>query len=92
MSTKDTLTVIENDSQLPISSRDRVSISPSVLHLMSLRSARSRKTVASQLNQIVRLFGHDKHETFDWISLKPLDVDLIIETLLKVLKFLSFLY
>jgi site-specific recombinase XerD len=86
MSTKDTLTVIENDSQLPMSSRDRVSISPSVLHLMSLRSARSRKTVASQLNQIVRLFGHDKHETFDWISLKPLDVDLIIETLLKVRK------
>ncbi|WP_394222757.1 tyrosine-type recombinase/integrase [Alteromonas gracilis] len=86
MSTKDTLTVIEAETTLPLSSRDNIKISPSTLHLMTLRSKRSRKTVASQLNQIVRIFGHDKHETFDWIAMKPVDIDVVIETLLEIRK------
>ena len=86
MSTKDTLKIIEPETSLLLSSGDKVKISPSSLHLMSLRSKRSRKTVASQLNQIVRIFGHDKHETFDWLAMKPVDIDVVIETLLEIRK------
>ncbi len=87
MSSKDTLTIIENDAEhLPLSSRDNVSLSPSQLHLMSLRSKRSRNTVSSQLNQIVRIFGGSTHDKFNWMTLKPVDIDLIIETLLTVKK------
>lgn len=87
MSKKDAMTVIKSeDANLLLSSRDNASISPSTLHLMSLRSKRSRLTVASQLNQIVRVFGHDNHETFNWLAMKSVDVDVVIETLLSARK------
>jgi site-specific recombinase XerD len=51
------------------------------LHLMSLKSKNSRKTLTSIFNNIARMFEAPDHLLFDWVSLKPADVDTVIEIL-----------
>ena len=54
-------------------------LSPSNRYLMSLRSKNSRRTMGSILNNIVRIFGAQTHNQFDWLSIEPTDVDIVIE-------------
>ncbi|OUX83935.1 MAG: hypothetical protein CBB95_17275 [Alteromonas sp. TMED35] len=61
-------------------------LSPSNRYLMSLRSKNSRRTMGSILNNIVRIFGAQTHNQFDWLSIEPTDVDIVIEHLREVKK------
>lgn len=81
------LIISHTEDTLLLSSKDNITVSPSQLHLMSLRSKNSRKTVKSILNRIVGIFGCNNHEDFDWMSLKPVDIDIVIETLVTVREF-----
>jgi site-specific recombinase XerD len=58
-------------------------LSPSSLYIMSLKSANSRRTMTSALNNIARIYGGNSHQDFSWLSLKPAHIDLLIEILSK---------
>lgn len=51
------------------------------IYLMSLKSVNSRKTVSSVLNNIARIFKATDHVSFDWLSLRPADIDMVIAVL-----------
>ena len=75
---------VESSSPNLLSVPDKGNLSPSNRYLMSLRSKNSRRTMGSILNNIVRIFGAQTHSQFDWLSIEPTDVDIIIEHLREI--------
>tara|TARA_B100002049_G_scaffold236678_1_gene224151 strand:+ start:1522 stop:2508 length:987 start_codon:yes stop_codon:yes gene_type:complete len=75
---------VDSSSSTLLSVPDKGKISPSNRYLMSLRSKNSRRTMSSILNNIVRIFGAQGHNQFDWLSIEPTDVDIIIEHLREI--------
>ena len=71
--------LVESSSANLLSVPDKGELSPSNRYLMSLRSKNSRRTMGSILNNIVKIFGAQTHSQFDWLSIEPTDVDIIIE-------------
>tara|TARA_B100000749_G_C18437022_1_gene470519 strand:+ start:345 stop:1310 length:966 start_codon:yes stop_codon:yes gene_type:complete len=53
------------------------------LHLMSLKSTGSRRTLTSIFNNIARLFGANDHLSFDWLSMKPADANVMIAVMME---------
>lgn len=75
---------VESSSPNLLSVPDKGNLSPSNRYLMSLRSKNSRRTMGSILNNIVKIFGAQTHGQFDWLSIEPTDVDIIIEHLREI--------
>ena len=76
--------LVESSSANLLSVPDKGNLSPSNRYLMSLRSKNSRRTMGSILNNIVKIFGAQTHGQFDWLSIEPTDVDIIIEHLREI--------
>ncbi len=76
--------LVESSSANLLSVPDKGNLSPSNRYLMSLRSKNSRRTMGSILNNIVKIFGAQTHSQFDWLSIEPTDVDIIIEHLREI--------
>lgn len=78
----DTTILSEHKSITPIvrpSASQHITVTQ--MHLASLRSKQSRLTRLSIFNNIARIFGANDHTSFDWLALKPIDINGIVAVL-----------